>query len=272
MLSWIVSVHAARKHYSETVLITDRAGKRLLVEQLGLPFSEISVELERLREHDRGWWVLGKIVAYSIQTDPFVHIDSDVYLWKPLPAFLESAPVFAQCPEYFVAGQSDYRLEDIEAALSATGGILPVEWEWMRSCGPNLRGENCGIVGGSDVSFLRHYAQAVLELVERQENVAGWQKLGDKRRYNNVIEQFALAACVGYHRYHATSPFRGVRTEYLFNSWEDGFDPQRAARVGFTHLMFGKSSPLVRRRLADRVRREYPEYLQRCERAASGIG
>ena len=80
MLSWIVSVHAARKHYSETVLITDRAGKRLLVEQLGLPFSEISVELERLREHDRGWWVLGKIVAYSIQTDPFVHIDSDVYL------------------------------------------------------------------------------------------------------------------------------------------------------------------------------------------------
>jgi hypothetical protein len=271
LLSWVVSVHAARQHYPETVLVTDRAGKRLLVEQLGLPFADVSTELERLREHDLGWWALGKIVAHGTQTSPFIHIDSDVYLWKRLPAPLEAAPVFAQCPEYFVAGQSDYRPEDIEAALNATGGILPVEWEWTRSCGPHLRGENCGIVGGSDVAFLRHYARTALELVERPENAAGWRKLGDKRRYNNVMEQFTLAACVGYHRYQPASPFRYVRTEYLFPSWDDGFDPQRAARVGFTHLMsFGKTSRTVGQRLVDRVRRDYPDYVRRCERLSSG--
>jgi hypothetical protein len=272
LLSWVVSVHAARQHYPETALVTDRAGKRLLVEQLGLPFSEVSTALERLREHDPGWWALGKIVAYGVQTSPFIHIDSDVYLWKRLPEHLEAAPVFGQWPEHFVAQQSYYRPEDIEAALNATGGILPVEWEWARSCGPDLRAENCGIIGGTEVAFLRHYARTALELVERPENAAAWQQLPDKRGYNIVVEQFLLAACVGYHRYHRSSPFRGVRTEYLFSSWEDGLDPQRAARAGFTHLMgCGKTSAAVGQRLVERVRREYPNYLRRCERVASGL-
>jgi hypothetical protein len=34
---------------------------------------------------------------------------------------------------------------------------------------------------------------------------------------------------------------------------------------------FGKTSPAVGRRLVDRVRREYPDYLRRCERVASGL-
>jgi hypothetical protein len=49
----------------------------------------------------RRWWTLGKLHAYRSQTTPFVHLDSDVYLWSPLPRRLTSAPVFGQNPERF---------------------------------------------------------------------------------------------------------------------------------------------------------------------------
>jgi hypothetical protein len=40
-----------------------------------------------------------------------------------------------------------------------------------------------------------------------------------------------------------------------------------AAKVGYTHLMaYSKRAPEVMRRLADRVRREWPEFHRRCVR------
>src|SRR5450432_369119 len=99
LLAWGLSHRLARQHYPETVLITDNAGKRLLVDQLGLELTHVSTELERLQSVDPGWWALGKLVAYGLQDQPFVHLDTDVFLWKPLPPRLVSAPVFSQCPE-----------------------------------------------------------------------------------------------------------------------------------------------------------------------------
>jgi hypothetical protein len=88
LLAWGLSLRTARRHYPETVLITDRPGKELLVDQLGLPFVYVSTELDRLTDVDPGWWALGKLVAYSIQDQPFIHIDSDAFLWKALPRWL----------------------------------------------------------------------------------------------------------------------------------------------------------------------------------------
>ena len=95
----------------------------------------------------------------------------------------------------------------------------------------------------------------------------------DKSGYNQIIEQFMLAACVEYHRFHPTSPYRDVRIKHLFRSWDDAFNPHHAARAGFTHLLGGaKSSPAVARRLMDRMRREDPGYFARCERMLERAG
>ena len=75
LLAWRLSVEAASRHYRDTVLITDGAGKELLVDQLGLEFGEVSTELDRLESVDAGWWALGKIVTYGLQNRPFVHLD-----------------------------------------------------------------------------------------------------------------------------------------------------------------------------------------------------
>lgn len=266
LLAWGLSLQTASRHYPETVLITDRAGKKLLVDQLGLPFAEVSTDLERLHDVDPGWWALGKLVAYSLQDRPFVHLDSDVFLWKQLPRHLFDSPVFTQYPEGFYDHDPHYRPQDIEWAFAQQATRLPIEWEWTRSNRRHFPAENCGILGGSHFEFLRYYAETALDLVLNSEHAAAWSRLHDKRCYNVVLEQFFLSACAEFHAVHPASPYQCVRISRLFSSWEQAFDPNYAARIGFTHLVAGaKSHPAVGRRLEERVRRENPAYFRRCE-------
>ena len=269
-LAWGLSLRAARRHYPDTVLITDEAGKRLLTGGLGLEFGTVSTELERLREADPDWWALGKLVAYSIQDQSFVHLDTDVFLWKPLPADIAGADVFAQCPEYFQR-RSGRGVEEIGNAFTDCGSRLPDEWEWAVSRDDAIvREENCGIVGGSRVDFIRHYAQTAVGVVLKPGNAAAWSRVRNKS--NMAMEQFFLSACVDFHRHHPYSPYRGIRLKYLFPSWEDAANPNCSARAGFTHLLGDSKSNLsVSRRLEERTRRDDPQYFDRCERVARAL-
>ena len=91
LLAWGLSLRLARSHYPETVLITDTPGKTLLINQLGLSFTHVSTELDRLQDEYPGLWALGKLVTYSLQDKPFVHLDTDVFLWRPLPGRITSS-------------------------------------------------------------------------------------------------------------------------------------------------------------------------------------
>jgi len=266
LLAWGLSLRAASRHYPETALVTDRAGKRLLIDQLGLPFAHVSTELERLAHLDPGWWAMGKLFAYSLQEKPFVHIDTDIFLWKPLPRALVESPVFSQCPEIY-ANDSKPSLREIEWAFGEAGTELPAEWRWVRSRGAtHFREENCGILGGTNVAFLRHYAQTALDMVMRPENEPAWSRLPDKFSHNFSIEQFLLAACIDFHRHGHEPKFSGIEVRNLFSNVAEAGDPSRAARLGYTHLLGGaKAHPAVARRIEERARREDPAYFRRCE-------
>lgn len=79
-LAWSLSVQEARKHYPDTWLYTDDAGARLLVDKLQLPFAHVCTDLNALDGYAPGWWALSKLYAYRQQTEPFVHLDYDVFL------------------------------------------------------------------------------------------------------------------------------------------------------------------------------------------------
>lgn len=93
----VVSSPGARV-LSRDPLVTDTAGKALLVDRMGLEFAEVSTELDRLRDVDPGWWPLGKLIAYNLQDRPFVHLDNDVFLWRALPAALPRRPFLRSAP------------------------------------------------------------------------------------------------------------------------------------------------------------------------------
>jgi len=258
LLSWVLSLETARRHFPETALYTDDEGAARLIDGIGLEFGRVSTALSSLQDHDPEWWTLGKLYTYRAQTEAFVHLDSDVFLWKGLPETLRSAPVLAQNPECFDFGDEHwYRPLRYESALRAAGGWLPEEWAWYTARRGRVAA-SCGILGGQRTDFLRHYADRAIRMIEHPANCPVWPQF-DKIRDNILFEQYLLAACVEYGRAHPDTGYGDVRIGYLFDSMEGSFAPEQAERMGYTHLIArAKRNPALAARLEDRVRRDYP--------------
>ncbi len=273
LLAWVLSLETAKQHYAETSLCTDDAGARLLVEELGLSFTQVSTALNSLAHLNPEWWTLGKLYAYHQQNEPFVHIDNDVFLWKRLPKRIEQAPVFAQNPEPFIPGFSYYRPEQITRTLQPVAGAwLPDEWQWYQRAGLQQHAECCGIFGGQGIDFIHHYAGAALRLIDNPINRTALDSLPDKSLHMVSVEQYLLAAYLEYHTAHPASLFHRIKIAYLFNSGAEAFNPECAAQAGYTHLAASaKRNSLLARRLENCVRRDYPEYYRRCNRLASSV-
>ena len=266
LLAWVLSVETARKHYPDTSLFTDDRGARVLVDALRLPFTELSTELGRVADNGHEWFNLGKLYAYRAQTAPFVHVDYDVFLWKRLPVWAETAAMFAQSPEWLPGMQPFYRPDACTQAIRSTGGWLPEEWHWYLSIGGNVA-VNCGILGGRDVAFLSYYADLAIRIIEHPNNQAAWSSLKANVADAILVEQFFLGACVDYHRGRAGSRFQDLKVAYLFPTFDHAFDEERAAALGFTHLINGaKTNAALLARLERRVEQDYPEHYERCLR------
>lgn len=265
LLCWVLSVAQAARHFRETCLVTDTAGARLLVDGLGLPFTSVSDGLEQLNRTgaDPQWWVLGKLAAYAAQRGPFLHLDADVILWKPLPARLATAPVFAQNPEHFdLEDQSLYRADQFARVVTASGGWLPEAWR-AYAARRRTAALCCGILGGTDVAFLRRYARLATAIITHPRNAPAWERIGI--RDNILVEQYFLAACLEAHGAGAG----GIG--YLFPSSRHAFDPLAAAETGYTHLIGdAKADPGIAARLERRVRAEHPALYERCIRLCEG--
>jgi hypothetical protein len=271
-LAWGLSVELARRHYPDTALVTDDAGARLLVDQLRLPFTRVALELNELCDHDPDWWALGKLYAYRLQLEPFVHLDSDVFLWKRLPPTLEASPVFAQSPERFDPDrdESRYPLRPVERTFAAHApGRLPGAWRWYSGQPGRRVAANCGILGGQRTDVIRAYANLGIDTVN--ENRAAWSLWGDKGFCNVLVEQFLLNAVVEHRR--ATSPEpsdRDLFVNYLFPTDEAPYDPQRAEAAGYTHLIGGaKRNPELMADLEARMWADYPALAERCRALVS---
>jgi hypothetical protein len=209
-----------------------------------------------------------------------VHIDADVFLWRPLPPSLVTAPVFAQHPEEVLAARPGGPTV-VEDAFRSCGLALPPEWRWYRSHpaggGPSVpagtyREPNCGILGGTNPALIRHFARLALELALDPRHAPAWSAMPFDGAVNMTLEQFLLAACVDYHRFAPASPHRGSYLRYLFPSSQDAFNPAAAHRAGYTHLLGpAKHHPDNMSRLADRVRLTDSGFYGRCERVTSPL-
>ncbi|WP_037313211.1 DUF6734 family protein [Amycolatopsis orientalis] len=247
-LSWILSFRLASRLFPTTALVTDDQGHELLVERLRLPFDDVSLSLNGLAGQDPSWWALGKLHAYREQTEPFLHIDNDVFLWPGFPAADLSGAIVAQNPEHAPASDAGYyRPMAAATAIRATGGFLPKEFD-------DYTGEAAlctGIVGGTAVSLLRRYADLGIRLVESAENQAAWRRLAPLEDFNLVVEQYLLGAlCWG-----------GTATDVqcVFASQHDTFDENVAVAQRFTHLIASAKSDLrYMRWLTERVKNHFP--------------
>jgi hypothetical protein len=264
LMSCVLSVETAREHFGATRLVTDAAGKAMLVEGVGLEFDDVRLDLSQIKDHDPEWWVLGKLHAYRMQNKPFVHIDNDVYLWEGLPESLVKSDVFAQNPEHFSDVSDYYRLDALTEIRRSPFGWLPKEIEWCRSLyGAHQRSLNTGIYGGQRTDFIRYSAELAFEMLEHRGNREAMASIADKAEVSGLLEMYLPAACAEYHTIRSYSPFTTVRVATLFESAEQAY--REGETQAYTH-MIGRSKRKAEyaMRLEDRVRAQYPKHYERC--------
>ena len=278
LLSWVLSLQVARPHFETTMLVTDAEGARLLIDGLGLPFDHVSTELDSLHNLDSRWWVLGKLLAYSMQEQPFVHIDNDVYLWEPLPPRILTADILGQNLERFEFDRDSwYKPQRLNQFIQRANGWVPKEWAWYAG----ERGETavcCGIFGGQNIDFVRQYADTALEFATHPRNASAWLELRDLADHCVLLEQYLLNAMLTYHNRHASESTQ-VELRCLFDSVSDGVvvgahsdamgSQSEFVGVGYTHLMGSlKKNPRTADQLERIVRRDCPEHFDRCVKYA----
>jgi hypothetical protein len=159
-LGWILSVNQLSKFY-DVELYTDQLGYEYLVEKLALPYSKVHVVLDELNSYQSNLWALPKIKAYSLQKEPFLHVDGDVFIWEAFPEELLQQKLITQNLEV----TTEY-YQNMWSKIAPNLKYLPDEMI------PYANGEerlacNMGIIGGTDLDFFQKYTQKSFEFVDR---------------------------------------------------------------------------------------------------------
>ena len=158
LMSWALSCMSLRQHYNEVVLYTDTKSASLLIDKLGFPYTDVIIQFDNLT-CPTSHWAYPKILTYSLQADPFLHVDGDVYLPKPLNIKIQRAELVAQNQET----GTDYYRKMVEYFLHCNF-ILP---DWFRKSleKVSVLSYNAGVLGGNDLDFIQQYCEKVFRIL-----------------------------------------------------------------------------------------------------------
>lgn len=247
--SWALSCLQFRKYYDEVELVTDKQGYDLLINRLGLPYTHVNVVLDKLNDYHSDLWALGKIYAYSIQEQPFLHADGDIFIYEPFPVNISRAPLIAQNRE---PGFSYYN--DVFDKILSRFEYIPDYFHHSRQKHQQIVAVNAGIIGGNDITFFKEYTAMAITFVDRNKGNLEKINIG---LFNNVYEQFL---------FHAMAEGKLIDINYLFPAVNHAFDgladftgvPQKTKYIHTVGVY--KRMPYMGELLAYRLQTDYPEY------------
>lgn len=253
--SFALSFILAQKNGGPVDLVTDLKGKHLLVDVLGLPYDRVSLELDSLAgKYPQELWPLGKIKAYQVQTEPFIHIDGDLFILKPLPDSVYRKPITFQSME---GAELDYNpgCYKIDRFLNQ-GAKLPSSWLWcLKSSRLRQYAVNMGFYACNQLSINRQYCQEAFDFVDDPANQIFLGSYPALWELGVSIEQFTASAVC---RMNGVVPNYLTR-EYTASDWN----------ASFLHLFWKQKLEIRHEEMIKKLLTELaPEYLDRAEVAA----
>ena len=194
-MSWALSCLQLKQFYDEVELVTDSEGADLLINKLHLPYTSCNTTLDKLSDENPALWALGKIAAYEAQQVPFIHVDGDVYIWKPFPTRMENAGILAQNIERNYPYGINLLNEMYEKNFS-----FPFQPSSADMCETNM-----GIIGGHDLVFFNDYCSLVYRFLDLNRDKLG-NLSGGVSSVNTIMEQYLM---------YEFAEMRGKKVEYL---------------------------------------------------------
>jgi hypothetical protein len=250
-MSWALSVLTLKRHYKSIELITDEAGKSLLIDTLQLPYNKVTVCLDELNHYHPKLWALGKIKAYQMQKEPFLHVDGDVYIWRKLGGVIfHKSPLIVQNIDY------DYSTyETMKSAINQHFDFIPTEIINQYQNHEKLVGINAGVIGGTDIGFFQNYTNTAFAFVDR--NIKQLENI-NIGLFNNIFEQ-QLFYCMALSHKKSIKPFlSSISSEKITDAM---LFHQLPRLHSFIHLIgYAKQNIYACEQVEMRLKHEFPQY------------
>jgi hypothetical protein len=197
--TYVLSALLVNKHYQgKTTLVTDKFGKKLLIDMLKLPYDEVIVELDYLNNYPKQFWALGKIYTYSLFNEPFIHLDYDFLLSKPFNSEFENADLVAYMDENDRNRQIHYKKCIDQYFVNYT---IPQSVEYYIRNHQNIA-YNAGVLGGNKVLIFKELWANSKEIINLNLNKIVTDVAQDIISFtmtNVVLEQY-LFACIAHEK------------------------------------------------------------------------
>lgn len=258
---WKLSFALAKKHYKKVHLVTDKKGSELLKD---LPFESISLDLNDLDDINSGKvWSLGKIYTYYkiAEKGPFLHLDSDVLLWEPLPVDLLNSEIFTQSLDFDL--YEDYSIKKFNRQydlnfLKVMGlGFIPDPWQELIDNKKEIQIYNVGIFGGQNTNFIKGYAEFALNMIKNEK----YKKLFESDYHHSLYGDAILANSCCLEQLNLSlfnEKYYNLKINTLL---KDMSDPDNRSFKKYTHLLRTKSNKMVQEAISMRVSQE-PYFLE----------
>jgi hypothetical protein len=247
--SWSFSCLKLRQFYDKVELYTDSEGKKVLIDQLKLPYTKVHICLDHLDHLPSSLWAMPKIYTYSLQDEPFLHVDGDVYIWSKFPTHFNQAALVAQHYEV----DYDFYRDALEFVFQSARKIpVAIKSHDYRSNG--VQSVNAGVLGGNKIEFFKEFSELAFSFVK-------WNKAllrnESAAKLNFVLEQYL---------FYRLALNNNIEITYLLNSTrQDYADLMRFHLVPhkqtYIHLVgSGKQNENACRMIELHLQAEFPEY------------
>lgn len=250
LMSWALSCLQLQKMHGNIEIYTNNAGAKLLVEDLNLPYTSIHLDLNTYSTPDSRLWALPKIYTYSLQKDPFIHIDGDVFLFEPLSARILTGDLVAQNIEV----ETEYYAQT-KHILSEHLEYFPKYVHQDIISESPLYAVNAGILGGNDIDFFKHYTAEALKYVNKNTEC---YKLIDANRFNVFFEQHLFYAMASKFEKKISCIYDNIYTDKGYSLIGNIYDAPH--KSNYIHLLgHFKKDLLTCMNMARKLQSMYPE-------------
>jgi hypothetical protein len=247
----IVSQNKAAEHYNNVYLVTDSKSLPMFSD---IPFTKIYTDLDELNDIDKRYhryWCLGKIKTMELAAEkkrPFVQIDYDVFLNKPLPNRITSSDLFCQSPE--PVNVYSYNLNLFYENYNHLGYAKDRVEDAF----------NCGIFGCNDFEFINKFCKSALDFIFHTDNEWVLEVLNESKAYGGYYNKLGISTkehlagfqcAIWAEQYYLACAAKkeGIEVKFLFERplYENvDLALKLSNEYGYIHLLSGKEDPNIR--------------------------
>lgn len=207
--------------------------------------SVLPIKVTKLKfETSDGLWMESKLRVIEAQKRPFIHIDGDVFLQKPIQALHNlTHPIIA---ERFETGEqfTPHYPEQVNYLDDYMDGVLR---HWKKDLGYSI---NCGVIGFADLNLRDEYISQYKLAKGIYKDIKEGYKTFNTKNFEPcvVLEQYNLACLLNY---------KGIKPLLLLNEPSIDNNSIFANRLGYCHL-YGMSKYQLKNDIEKRLEIAFP--------------